>query len=399
MSNPRYFWSGSNRAGEIQALAKHDQHVGIAVNSLDRRGRALAVLLSLGQLSSKNVRIEISVTRNRNHQPILMFNRERAAQAELPEGDVPVLVKGRRLLMGFRKCAVNVARSETAGINLLGRMLQRIFGRMAGFRGRGHRVALELTAKGWMLTDARLEELRAEGPSGSLVFVDSGAFGEVRFDPSVGRMVTVDPITHEEWVRRLHTYRRIAKALGERCYLVAPDKVGDQAETLRRLERYRDEVRDLRDLGANIIVPIQRGEMTGAEFDRECARVLGFSDYVRGIPSKKAAATVEEIGELSRALPRDARIHLLGLGPFGSRYHRVIEAIGRAPELVTCDSVRIKALVGRSNGPGGGPRPLTRLADRVRSALGLSGRLSSKQAETVKREALDMYLAEYLPAQ
>jgi hypothetical protein len=277
-----YFWSGSNRAGEIAALAKHGKHIGVAVDALDKKGKALAELAKVAK---------------------------------------------------------------------------------------------------------------------SLVFVDSGAFGEVRFDAAAGAMADVNPISDPEWRKRLATYRQIAASLGSRCYL-APDKVGDQAETLRRLERYAQQVRELRALGANIIVPIQKGETAGPEFDRECSRILGFTDYVRGIPSKKAAATVSEIAALSRALPADARIHLLGLGPFSKRYGQVIDAIGRAPELVFCDSVRIKALVGRANGPGGGPRALTRLADEAKRDLGLSGkaRLSPEESRRVKFAALDRYFSETEPA-
>lgn len=383
MNHPTYFWSGSNHAGEIRALAKHGQSIGVAVHQLDRRGRAMAALEALGP-----ARVVVNVTQASGGRPILMFNRDRLGQALLPEGDVRVRVRGRNLLLGFRRCAVNTARVAEDGINILASTLRRIFGSDAGAKGEGHRVVLERDADGWRMTDARLAEL---ADTGANVFVDSGAFSEVAFDPKLGRMVTVDPITDADWRERLASYRRIAQALGPRAYLVAPDKVGDQRATLRRLERYADQVRELRQLGARIIVPIQRGDMDGASFDRECTRVLGFDDYVRGIPSKKAAATVEEIADLSRQLPDDARVHLLGLGPWGSRYEAVLAAVARPAELVTSDSVRIKALVGRSNGRGGKPRPLTRITDLVRQALGLDATV-----EDVKFHALDRYLTYHL---
>lgn len=391
MPRETYFWSGSNRPGEILALAKHGQGIGVAIDALDRSGRGMAALLALAPPRQ----IVVGVTRATGGAPILMFDRRRVGHAELPAGDVQVDVAGLgTLLLGFRKIAVNVARKAADGANLLASTLREIFGPDAGARGARHKVAFELTAAGWQMSRAELDALRR---SGSPVFVDSGAFGEVRFDPALGRLVDHRPITHADWLERLAGYDRIAAALGSRAYLVAPDKVGDQAETLRRLALYAPRIRTLRDLGANIIVPIQRGALPGADFDRECSAVLGFSDYVRGIPSKKAAASVAEIGELSRSLPADARVHLLGLGPFGERYDAVIAALDRAPELVTCDSVRIKALVGRTNGPGGTPRILTRLTDLAKAALGLvsGGRLAPEQADAVKFRALDAYFTHH----
>ena len=277
-----YFWSGSSRAGEIAALAKHGRHVGVAVDALDKGGRSLA---ELRKLSSSHVK----------------------------------------------------------------------------------------------------------------VFVDSGAFGEVKFDASAGGFVDVRPISDSDWLERLETYREIAKALGSRCYLVAPDKVGDQVVTLERLARYAEQVNELRELGANIIVPLQKGAMSQAAFDQAVTSTLGFGDYVRGIPSKKAAATVEEIAELCQELPADARIHLLGLGPWGARFDQVMAVVNRPAELVFCDSVRIKALVGRTNGRGGAPRILTALTDKAREVLGLAdkGKLSADESFQVKFWALDTYLAHH----
>lgn len=382
-----YFWSGSNRPGEILALARHGLSIGVAVDALDRAGRAMRALLALAAPR----RIVVNVARASGDRPILMIDRRR--DADLPTGDVLVDVAGRLVVLGFRKIAVNVARAAEGGANLLGSLLRGLFGDDAGERGAGHRCALERTPSGWRLTSAELDAIRAKG---SRVFVDSGAFGEVQWSPELGRMVDVRPISDADWRERLDAYEHIAGALGDRAFLVAPDKVGDQAETLRRLELYAPRIRRLRELGANLIVPIQRGELDGAAFDRECSRVLGFDDYVRGVPSKKAAASIEEIAALSHALPSTARVHLLGLGPFGDRYDAVITAIARAPELITCDSVRLKALVGRKNGPGYGPRILTRLTDRVKEVLGLVGkRLTIEEADRVKFESLDLYFARH----
>lgn len=387
-----YFWSGSNRPGEIAALAKHDKNIGVAVVALDKGGRGEAELVNIGADDPVDnaVRIVANVAQARGGSPIVMFDRDRCG--DIPTGDTTVEVAGRKVVVGFRKIAANVARSVEGGKNMLGDLLKGMFGEAAGEAGAGHKVAIELTPAGWQMTAAELDQFKK---SDSKVFVDSGAFGEVKFDKATGRFVDVKPITHDDWTERLAAYKRIALALGDRAFLVAPDKVGDQAETLARLARYAGEVRELRALGANVIVPLQKGALSQAAFDVEVEKVLGFGDYVRGIPSKKAAATVEEIAALSRTLPAAARVHLLGLGPFGERFDEVIEAIARPAELVFCDSVRIKALVGRTNGRNNGPRILTALIDAAREFLGLADktRLDSDESFAVKFLALDSYFA------
>jgi hypothetical protein len=127
------------------------------------------------------------------------------------------------------------------------------------------------------------------------VFVDSGAFSEVA---GVGdALVTVRPFSAADWEKRLAIYERLARSCGANAYLVAPDKVGDQRETLARLERYAPRLRALRLVhgdawfGPHLIVPVQRGELSMAGFaSRACGALgLGEDDVVWGIPMKKGA--------------------------------------------------------------------------------------------------------------
>ena len=75
------------------------------------------------------------------------------------------------------------------------------------------------------------------------VFVDSGAFSEVAVvDRAV---VTVRPLSAADWEKRLAIYERLARSCGRNAYLVAPDKVGEQLETLARLKRYASRLRGL----------------------------------------------------------------------------------------------------------------------------------------------------------
>ncbi|HYE90773.1 MAG TPA: hypothetical protein VEA38_07135 [Terriglobales bacterium] len=179
------------------------------------------------------------------------------------------------------------------------------------------------------------------------VFVDSGAFSEVAFGPEGVRVVK--PMTHDDWVRYLALCRRLALSLGDQLHIVAPDRVGDQSVTLERLATYAPVLRELYDLGVHVLVPVQKGALTQAAFAAKVDEILGDLRWVPAIPMKKAATTVAELEAFLQARqPR--QLHLLGVGPRSEVAPEAFAAIKMlAPEcLFTCDSVLIKAFVGRS---------------------------------------------------
>lgn len=94
-------------------------------------------------------RIELRVSHNQS-QPILRFDRSK--YPSIPKGSaIPVDVGGWVVLMDFVKIAVNVARDEPGGRNILGDVLREWFGPDAGASGTAHTV--ELTAgKPWRMT-------------------------------------------------------------------------------------------------------------------------------------------------------------------------------------------------------------------------------------------------------
>lgn len=226
-------------------------------------------------------------------------------------------------------------------------------------------------------------EFSAGGPS--CVFVDSGAFSEVdeqKNGPPV--LNEAREITHADWLIRFGIYARVARAYRTRAYVVAPDRVGDQAVTLERLTRYARRCRDLvKDYRANLIVPVQRGALSLGDFWRAAVDALDLplvdrkGDPIRpvcGVPMKKNATTLAELEQLARELPAGWRFHLLGLGPESKLYKPAIAAILRANPTaeITSDSGLIRRLAGRTNGRGGGPRRLTSAQDECR-ARGLQG--------------------------
>lgn len=223
-------------------------------------------------------------------------------------------------------------------------------------------------------------ELVALAGTGLPVFVDSGAFSEVEF--TAQGVKAVKPMTDSDWRRVLGLYRRLAVALGSQLSVVAPDRVGDQGETLARLRRYSLEMRALRALGVSVLVPIQKGSKTQAAFYRDVVEALGFDDFVHAIPSKKKATTIDELrAYLAEVRPK--RVHFLGLGIRNANARAALEACA---ELVpgaelSFDSNLIAASVGRKNGPGGSRRALTRARDEASNIIrsGLTSILSKQE--------------------
>lgn len=194
-----------------------------------------------------------------------------------------------------------------------------------------------------------------EGPykaSGLPLFVDSGAFSEVKFGPA-GPYV-VEPISHEMWLDKLAVYKRIAVALGERAYLVAPDKVAFPADTLARLRRYRGQLQELAATGAKLLIAMQGPKDQLAAFCHQALEAAGLSlsQVVVAFPCCKNATTAADL-ELFLNSVQPAAIHLLGLGPKAKALKEMTEVINElAPACkVSHDACYIRRHVGTK------PRP------------------------------------------
>lgn len=84
---------------------------------------------------------------------------------------------------------------------------------------------------------------------GARVFVDSGAFAELGRDGVLGEA--------PDWPEVLSLYQRLAGKIGPSLTVVAPDKIGDQGETIVRMRAHAGPLRGLIDLGVEVLVPIQ----------------------------------------------------------------------------------------------------------------------------------------------
>jgi hypothetical protein len=195
------------------------------------------------------------------------------------------------------------------------------------------------------------------------VMIDSGAFSEVVFTAESARIVS--PITDKEWRSRLVRYLHLASSLREKAMLVAPDQVGNQQETLRRLSRYRAELAEIANTGATLLLPLQVGEISHVDFF-EMAQLAAGTPLTPAMPMCKAVTTGEALLKFVREV-RPPHVHLLGIGLENRRADILIRATRHfSPDTtISMDSNRLRAKVG-------GNRPLTtteaelRLADTER---------------------------------
>jgi hypothetical protein len=137
-------------------------------------------------------------------------------------------------------------------------------------------------------TQAKILALPRYLDLGGAVFIDSGAFSEMG--------TGVEP----DWNTILGTYESVSDLCNDRSrlFVVAPDKVGDQASTLERLNAHLARVLNLIHAGCRVIVPLQTGALPVAEMLDRVIDMLGTSDFVVGIPSNKEALSISDCESL-----------------------------------------------------------------------------------------------------
>lgn len=288
-------------------------------------------------------------------------------------------------------------------------------GYMMGFLREGMNVGFsinELTPKAW-----GIPTICAENQGVGKVFIDTGAFGEI----TPGTFDVKKAITHDEWLRRLaleeqvvtcsaQTSRRAVGAL----YIVAPDKVTYQRETLERLFAYRSWVQRFKAAGANILLPMQLadhptpqggpigpGALGAQAFYEKALQVLQLPAaggmVIPAFPSVRGATPSEVIVDFVAAVHPPA-IHLLGLGPASDRFPELLRSLARvSPETVVYgDSVRVTALFVRA---GSRPRAGTVEQDRARTRRGYTLKqaqkreIPSEDVQAIKEDAIRAVMA------
>lgn len=212
-----------------------------------------------------------------------------------------------------------------------------------------HSIGIDITE---MSSNAMKRLAAALATSTASVFVDSGAFGHFRKQERTGK-----PQTAIDFRVIFDRYESLASAIGqaddsgysnERVFFVMPDVVGDQRATLALLAEHADEVRAFVSF-ANPIFPLQRGELSLAEFFAEVVSIIGRDDIVVGLPSKAAAVPNDQVDEFLE-LYGDVvfGVHILGAATPKSAGARLesLRAVGFDGQ-VSMDANRLRALWNR----------------------------------------------------
>ena len=208
-------------------------------------------------------------------------------------------------------------------------------GEIRGLAAVGHDIGVAVPE----LTDeAVLELAKLEGTDVN-VFVDSGAYSEVRFTQD--GPVVVREMTELAWARVFAIYLRLAH-LRTQLWIVAPDRIGDQELTLARLAEHRAAIRELIDAGVRVLVVMQKGTDTQAIFARRVTAVIG-EGWIPALPAKKAATSPAELATFVDEL-KPKHVHLLGLGVTNRNVDAYVSALGST--TVSLDSSWIRANVG-----------------------------------------------------
>lgn len=208
-------------------------------------------------------------------------------------------------------------------------------------------VAKRLT--GSATYDAAMRELsKFEG----LVFIDSGAFEEVKFPGGVPTIVK--PLGNKHWDMVFDVYAKVARMHQGRAFLVAPDCIAHQELSLQRLAKYSERCIDLWEEGANVLVPLQKGALSLAEYEAQAKEILDGISFIPSIPMKKDATSLEELMDFVRTR-RPSHIHLLGCAPDSKAGKAAIAAV--LAELPHCEVFCDACLLGRWTPKSGGKYP------------------------------------------
>jgi len=190
------------------------------------------------------------------------------------------------------------------------------------------------------------------------IFVDSGAYSE-----------KTGGFSDADWDMVLDRYEALAKAGGDRIFLVAPDQVGSFAGTEARLRKAAPRLRTLLNLGAHLLLPIQyrKGGYSLAQNAGELERAagVGYDDYAQVHPAFPWTSQVPvkpSMDDLTAYLRgrRPARVHFLGAGTENADWVRLYRTVRNASPgtVIQGDSNRFGAM--RAEG-----RPLTRAGQLV----------------------------------
>lgn len=173
---------------------------------------------------------------------------------------------------------------------------------------------------------------------GGKVFIDSGAFEAFRNGRTIDFTVTVN--SYKNIASRVHPDKR------SHLFMVAPDVLDDQIQTLLLQTEHKEGLKNLIDLGVNVLTPIQRGPRTFTQVYQYLKETLGTDKFSVSVPSNKFPWSWEELSEfVVRCKPK--AIHFLGISHRRPhkyfRFKRLLEKVCGGDVLMTSDACSLRS--------------------------------------------------------
>jgi len=219
---------------------------------------------------------------------------------------------------------------------------------------RRENVSKDMGRRAWADILATLDAIHEHLPGGFRVLVDNGAVQEV----DLATMETQAAITDNQWRLRMDRFVDLARRYGDAAWLITPDKVGDQGESIQRFERYVSRLREAANHGAILVLTLQPGPLGPLELeDRLRGFLSGVPDRqivpafpMRLVPGERRTVTPLPVlvDFVRRRRPRV--VHLLGMGPKSRQLDIVLEALTAASPStrVTLDAAVVRSVASRA---------------------------------------------------
>ena len=168
------------------------------------------------------------------------------------------------------------------------------------------------------------------------MLLDSGQFGDF----------TAKPRRKTDYARVMRIYLDIVSncPAPENISLVAPDLIGDSEGTWGLLNLWLDDLLGLKNQGARLVVPVQKGALGISSFIQQAQALLGF-DIICGIPCKESPLTESEtLAMLSQTQP--GGVHFLGLCVNKRGLMSKAQYLLGGSAVLTSDSTRLRSAAG-----------------------------------------------------
>jgi len=205
----------------------------------------------------------------------------------------------------------------------------------------------------------------------TMLFFDSGAFSEINKQGQV-----VKPI---KWKDVFNLYLQAHNDYGDRLYIVAPDRMGDQRESLRRLKKW---VNDGGTVFSNTIIPLQsniHGKGKSLSLKQMYAKINKMLEHtpleetwIPAIPvTQKSPYNLNDVLQFIKDV-RPKRLHILGASPANPLFERFSQSLPAVDPFIdlSLDAQRLTAMVGFKDKAKTIPRTLTELEQSYRSKYG-----------------------------